>query len=245
MAPKIDDRWLWLGFGVFIFFAAKGIRYAITDIVQLTKLDAFDCDSKDQNKDEQPEDSKYLHFGLFDSFYSNKLMTYHQGISLENLKILAESPDPNISNAAISLIVSRFRKSPEAKMAMIRDHQSKDKEIYNRAKTANDFLAQWGDLPGSAPRRHSRSVSLDSSPQVSIEEDTPLTDDGGGGAEWADGIVVPSPLNPVAGWTDVPRERPLSGDVDELERRRNRREAMVLHEGAGSLAESDIIRPQL
>lgn len=168
---------------------------------------------------------------------------HHQGISLENLKILSESPDPNISNAAMSLIVSRFRASSGAKMAFIRDMRSKDKEIYNRARTANDFLVDWGDLPGSVPRRNSRSYSPDSSSEVIAEEIRERLMDGDGGAEWADGGVVPSALNPVAGWTDVPRERPFGGDVEEVERRRNRREAMVLHEGAGRVEESDIIRP--
>lgn len=54
--------------------------------------------------------------------------------------------------------------------------------------------------------------------------------------------IVPSEENPVAGWTNVPRERPVAGE-DEAERRRSRREAMVLHEGEGGVLESDIIRP--
>lgn len=55
-------------------------------------------------------------------------------------------------------------------------------------------------------------------------------------------VVIPSDDNPVAGWTNVPRERPAE---DEVERRRRRREAMVLRESDGRVEESDIIRLNL
>jgi hypothetical protein len=48
----------------------------------------------------------------------------------------------------------------------------------------------------------------------------------------------------VAGWVQVPRERPAVNDAAEVERRRRRREAMVLHEGSGRVGEDDIFRPQ-
>jgi hypothetical protein len=65
-----------------------------------------------------------------------------------------------------------------------------------------------------------------------------------GGDGWSGQTLVPSSQDPVAGWTNVPRERPVDGDAEELERRRRRREAMVLHEGAGAVREDDIIRPR-
>ena len=55
MPPKIDDRWLWIGFGVFLFFATKGIRYAMTDVVRLTEIDPYQYDFQHERK-EQPED---------------------------------------------------------------------------------------------------------------------------------------------------------------------------------------------
>ena len=57
MAPKIDDRWAWLGFGIFLFFAAKGIRYAIEDLVRLSEIDPYQFEPKD--KDQRLEDSMY------------------------------------------------------------------------------------------------------------------------------------------------------------------------------------------
>ena len=65
-----------------------------------------------------------------------------------------------------------------------------------------------------------------------------------GGDGWYGPTLVPSSQDPVAGWTNVPRERPVDGDAEEMERRRRRREAMVLHEGAGAVREDDIIRPR-
>ena len=56
----------------------------------------------------------------------------------------------------------------------------------------------------------------------------------------AGAVVIPSSENPVAGWTNVPRERPTESEADA---RRRRREAMVLREIDGLVEESDIIRP--
>lgn len=54
--------------------------------------------------------------------------------------------------------------------------------------------------------------------------------------------IIPSDANPVAGWIDVPHERPAANDDEELDRRRRRREAMVLREGLGGPIGEDIIR---
>lgn len=54
--------------------------------------------------------------------------------------------------------------------------------------------------------------------------------------------LVPSEENPVAGWTNIPRERSGTRGEDEAGRRRRRREAMVLREGDGGAVEDDIIR---
>jgi hypothetical protein len=58
MATRIDDRWLWLGFSVIFVLAATGIRHAVTDIVQLTRLDPKEDDKGQGKNDECPEDSK-------------------------------------------------------------------------------------------------------------------------------------------------------------------------------------------
>ena len=55
MPPRIDDRWLWVGFGIFAFFAVKGIRYAIADLIHLTNKDPFRHKTQ-KNQTRLPED---------------------------------------------------------------------------------------------------------------------------------------------------------------------------------------------
>ena len=178
-------------------------------------------------------------------------------ISLENLKLLADSPNTNIANAATSLIVERFVKHPNAAQSLAKDFISPDEETRNRANLINSFLIEWGFPSGlMAPKSRRCSLPLipTSPPLLTSNSEMELTteqlsrrlgDGDGQGAEWAAGVLIPSPLNPVAGWTNVPRERPVDeNDGDEVERRRRRREAMVLHEGAGRVVEGDIIRSE-
>ena len=180
-------------------------------------------------------------------------------ISLEDLRVLAESPNPNISNAAINIIISRFSRLANAGNLLNKDCTSKSGEVRKRARTAVQFLRNQGvslrALPQSPPRSH-RLSSVDS---LSTVDDAPagrtlsaaelarMLNGGAGGVEGGDawvGQFVPSAADPIAGWTDVPRERPMEGDDEESERRRLRREAMVFHEGLEALRESDIIRPR-
>lgn len=58
MVRRVDDRWLWLGFGVTIICAIKRIRYAISDIVDLTAIDPHPDEPKPKKHEEQPEDCK-------------------------------------------------------------------------------------------------------------------------------------------------------------------------------------------
>ena len=60
MAPRIDDRWVWLGFTILISFAAINIRHCIRETVRLTELDPIQPEGEEQKhrKEEQPEDCK-------------------------------------------------------------------------------------------------------------------------------------------------------------------------------------------
>ncbi|KAK3714672.1 hypothetical protein LTR37_007652 [Vermiconidia calcicola] len=240
MVPTVDDRWLWLGFGIIIICAVKGIRYAVSDIVDLTAIDPYPDEPKPKKHEEQPEDS--------------------------------ESTETNIANTAISVIIERFSKQdPNAYQNIVRDLRSKNERTREQAKMAINFLHDRPLPPAlerqrrpysplgyasdslvvtlPARRRTARHLTSDdlARPEGMATGPDPSFEDLAEEAEaqmdsTAEREIVPSEENPVAGWTNVPRERPVAGE-DEAERRRNRREAMVLHEGEGGVLESDIIRP--
>jgi hypothetical protein len=55
MPSRIDDRWLWFGFGAVLLFAVRGIRHAIPDLIRLTKIDPYQYEPNNK-KEERPED---------------------------------------------------------------------------------------------------------------------------------------------------------------------------------------------
>jgi hypothetical protein len=55
MSYRIDDRWLWLGTGLALLLAVKGITYAIRDTVHLTQVEPLGKDD-DEELQRQPED---------------------------------------------------------------------------------------------------------------------------------------------------------------------------------------------
>ncbi|KAK5124109.1 hypothetical protein LTR85_001812 [Meristemomyces frigidus] len=235
MAPRIDDRWLWLGFGVFIFFAARNIRNAIKDTVILTEIDPAQYEDNDEKGKKQPEDS----------------------IDLAALKTLATSPNPNIANAAISLIVTRFAQMPSASQTLAQDSYSKDETIRRQARTAVTFLKDYplppygdGDtgfeLPWT-PTRHHPADDDDAAFEWTPDSLPDLIDPREADEQLTLGDGVRAIPTPVGRWSDgtgdIPEPRAAHGAL-ETERRRRRREAMVLHEGSGGIVEGDIIRPR-
>ncbi|KAK4550196.1 hypothetical protein LTR36_003163 [Oleoguttula mirabilis] len=249
MAPRIDDRWLWLGFGVFIFFAARNIRAAIKDTLILTELDPAQYEDKNEKGRKQPEDA----------------------INLAALKTLATSPNPNIANAAISLLVTRFAQTPRASQILAKDTYSRDETLRRQARTAVTFLKDWPlppadidrgaagfDMPWTPPLRQ-RGDELDGG-----DDDD---DEGNDGAFEGTPDSLPDLIDPittavderlalgvgptpstVSPWAEgvglaIPQPR-VPHAAPETERRRRRREAMVLHEGGGGIVEGDIIRPR-
>ena len=188
-------------------------------------------------------------------------LTVRPAISLQTLKTLATSPNPSIAASATSLIVQRFAALPDASKLLANDANSGDEARSRQALTAIKFLRDWPSGP-----MFSDVVSIPDSPAMSPCLEAMPGDREGGltrtpeslpdlfavdgelvGAEMdrMDGLIVPSREHPVAGWTNVPRERPpRTENLEELERRRRRREAMVLHEGSGRVNEDDIFRPR-
>ena len=154
-------------------------------------------------------------------------------ISIATLKTLATSPNPSIANAAISLIVARFLASRDACKSFSDDLDSPHHETGRRARLAASFLQDYSSL----------------SDHATLPWEIPGFSHGNhrGDETDNDGFWTPSlvPRLIDAGIDDseldlaaVPRQRQTSGDdTAELERRRLRREAMVLHEGDGIIAE--------
>ncbi|KAH0019152.1 hypothetical protein KCU72_g13339, partial [Aureobasidium melanogenum] len=75
MSWEIQDRHLWIGFGVFLFVAVKGIERCLRTTVQLSEI--YDPDYAKAANGTQAEDS----------------------ISLEALSTLVTSPNQDISNS--------------------------------------------------------------------------------------------------------------------------------------------------
>lgn len=57
MSFRIDDRYAWLTFGLFLLGAAYGIRYAISDIVELTKVDSLEPSKGSLSKGDEDSES--------------------------------------------------------------------------------------------------------------------------------------------------------------------------------------------
>ncbi|WPH02697.1 Hypothetical protein R9X50_00556300 [Acrodontium crateriforme] len=209
MSHKVHDHWFWLGFGVVLFLAARGIRACMTELVQDTEIDN-PADPTEEDQNTEPEDS----------------------ISLETLKTLSTSTNQNIANAAISIIVNRYLKQPNAQENLVQESKSPDENVQKRAKLIIRFLKHW-PIPTGFDHPVAGDGTWTPYTESHIGEDffTPLS--------------IPETFEfdeSITGWTDIPRERPVSLDLGETERRRRRREAMVLRESDGQVQEEDIIR---
>ena len=60
MAPRVDDRWVWLGFGVFLFFAARQLRQGIRETVRLTEIDPAQYEDLEDKDEKSPENCESM-----------------------------------------------------------------------------------------------------------------------------------------------------------------------------------------
>jgi hypothetical protein len=121
MTPKLDDRWLCFSLGIFLFASFHTIRHCIKDTLHLTEISPTSDRTEYADSPQQPEDS----------------------ISLSTLKTLALSPNHNIANSAISLIVMRFAMLPDAHEILAKDWYSKNEKLRRQARTALKFLQDY------------------------------------------------------------------------------------------------------
>ncbi|KAI4740794.1 hypothetical protein E4T50_08772 [Aureobasidium sp. EXF-12298] len=124
MTPwEVQDRHLWIGFGVFLFIAVKGIERCLQTTIQLSEI--YDPQHAKAANGTQAEEST----------------------SLEALSTLVTSPNQDISNAATSLLLSRFTQDDSATSSLTQDLFSPSSDTRVRAKRTLDlFDALANDL---------------------------------------------------------------------------------------------------
>ncbi|KAK3111328.1 hypothetical protein LTR53_013551 [Teratosphaeriaceae sp. CCFEE 6253] len=209
MAEAIPDRRLWLAFAAFFAAATIGIRYALADLQSLAPppLPAEPVDPTPS----KPEDS----------------------IPLPTLRTLIASPNLHIANAATQILIHRFAALPSARQELRADYHSPDEAVRGRCRAAMEFLMDW-HTASPALDRCIRAIAQSTGPwgpendvrDAELEREARVDRGAGSGSE--DSHVA----RMFSGWADIPRERAEGEDlVGEWERRRWRREAMVVGVG--------------
>ncbi|KAI5258605.1 hypothetical protein E4T42_00588 [Aureobasidium subglaciale] len=116
MSWEIRDRYLWLGFGAFLFVAVRQISSSLHTTIKLSEV--YDPDHAKAANDTQAEDA----------------------VSLEALSTLVTSPNQDISNSAISLILSRFAQDEQATSSLTIDLFSSSPATRLKAKQSLDLF---------------------------------------------------------------------------------------------------------
>ncbi|CAD0093382.1 unnamed protein product [Aureobasidium vineae] len=116
MSWEIQDRHLWLGFGVFLFVAVKGVERCLRTTIKLSEI--------------------------YDPVYAKAAngTQAEESISLEALSTLVTSPNQDISNSATSLILSRFALDDSATSSLTHDLFSPSADTRLSAKRTLDLF---------------------------------------------------------------------------------------------------------
>lgn len=143
------------------------------------------------------------------------------------LQTLVDSPVPNISSAALALANKRLGDGESYKALIASVHHDLDSSDPALSRKARLALAYLED-----------NVSMSYMPPspLSIASTTAPDDEGASFEETLQALQQQMQFLPSTG--RARRARPTQPD---RERRRHRREAMLLHEGSGELSEDDII----
>ncbi|KAH9809172.1 hypothetical protein Tdes44962_MAKER06199 [Teratosphaeria destructans] len=256
MAFRLDDRHLALGLGIFLFAAAWGIRYAIKDINALTEIEPLEPLQEDIVQ--RPED--LIELSTLETLAESPNHNIaHSAISLIVTRF-ASMPDAHEILAQDCYSKNeRVRSQARTALNFLKDYPfpadlsagqhiplTNSDRLVRSPEPIPQSRDEWEeyfashpelDLPDSA-REESNGADLEI--QVDARRHIML--------DHAHGDVLVPPLGEsdttFAGWTSIPRARPLRENEVETERRRRRREAMVLHESDDGMDEHDIFRPQ-
>ncbi|KAF2636112.1 hypothetical protein P280DRAFT_473262 [Massarina eburnea CBS 473.64] len=128
MAPTIEDRYLWLGLGVFTFVAVKAVAHGLRHIVTLTEVhNPLPVPPPQPPADSSPRRKE-------DSIKTSSLIT------------LATCTNIEIRRAATQILCERFQAHPSAWRLLLRDLKSQDPETLRSAHLAINLLAENGTL---------------------------------------------------------------------------------------------------
>ncbi|KAF2869302.1 hypothetical protein BDV95DRAFT_629899 [Massariosphaeria phaeospora] len=131
MAPQIEDRWLWLGLGIFTFLAAKGVSHGLRHIVHLTEV----------------------HQAPLHPTLPLPKLGKEDAIKTSSLETLATCDNVEIRKAATKILCERFHANGPARRSLLRDLGSDNPKVEHKAQLAFNLLYENGVLtePDPAP----------------------------------------------------------------------------------------------
>ncbi|KAK4954434.1 hypothetical protein LTR10_007865 [Elasticomyces elasticus] len=205
----MSDRYLYVALPIFLTASFFAVRYALTDIIELTELQPIQ--KAPEIRKVNPEDS----------------------ISLATLLTLSRSPNPNIARSAIQLVIERYAALPDAHKTLREERFSTDEGVRRQCKATIDFLLVWPNTPEPlmgcvralrTPKPWEDGVEAARDyPEWVDRPETPPTFYEGGSGDHSDGLMLN--FGTVG---DGP-----SDDMDEDDRRRLRRETFVVGADSG------------
>ncbi|KAK3648856.1 hypothetical protein LTR56_007296 [Elasticomyces elasticus] len=119
----MSDRCLYFALPIFLGASFFAVRYALTDIIELTELPPKQA--APETKKDKPEDD----------------------ITVATLLTLSRSPNPNIAKSAIQLVIARFNERPRPFTTFFNDQNSEDETVRRQCNAAIDFLIGFPDTP--------------------------------------------------------------------------------------------------
>ncbi|KAF2132787.1 hypothetical protein P153DRAFT_333367 [Dothidotthia symphoricarpi CBS 119687] len=127
MASNIDDRWLWLGLGVFTFVAITRVSAGLHQVRTLTEISTPII---------PPLGPRTVH--------SPSSTHQEDAIKTSSLLVLATSQNTELRLSATKILCSRFYASQKLRKHLVRDLNSKDPDTRHRAQLAFNLLCENG-----------------------------------------------------------------------------------------------------
>ncbi|PVI08030.1 hypothetical protein DM02DRAFT_608129 [Periconia macrospinosa] len=218
MAPTIEDRYLWLGLGVFTFIAVKAVSAGLRHIVTLTEV--HNPTTPPPLPPPPATSSRDPSFSSSSSPPPTQPQNKEDTIKTASLSVLATCTNIEIRRAATKILCDRFMSNPSAGRLLLKDLASDDAETVHRARLALNLLEDYEALSGSGSRSRQQREEM-----WGLGGVMGISGRGDGGAGGVGGNA---------------REGVAGRDPEERDLRRRRREAMVLNEGDRPVSQEDV-----